>query len=100
MQCRTVKTGTGDKTASHKHTVKIQRRKKVGNDHVTHDNVVARLCNNCCHGKATKSSLCIAVDLHAAVFMQMQELVPFTPLSSYKIFHTAVNNRHTLRSSR
>jgi len=98
-QCRRVKTGTGDKTVSHKHTVKIQRRKKVGNEHVMQDIVVACLCNNCCHGKATKSSLCIAVDLHAAVFMQMQELVPFTLLSSYKIFHTADNNRHTLRSS-
>lgn len=45
----------------------------------------ARLCNYCCHGHATVTSLCIVVELHAAVnntnplsvAMETQGLVSF-----------------------
>jgi hypothetical protein len=59
-----------------------------------------------CHGKATVRSVCIA-DPHVAVIsrkessvnVEMEQLVSFSLLSSYKVFHTAVNNVKVLRSS-
>jgi hypothetical protein len=59
-----------------------------------------------CHGKATIHSDCVAY-LHVAIISRkesgvnvvMEQLVPFSLLSSYKIFHTAVNSMKIIRSS-
>lgn len=57
------------------------------------------LYNYCCHGNTTVHSLFVAdvgvgvnntIVLHVAV--EMQQWVLFALLSSYKIFHIAVNN--------
>lgn len=59
-----------------------------------------------CHGKAIIHSDCITY-LHVAVISRkesgvnvvMEQLVPFSLLSSYKIFCTAVNSMKVIRSS-
>lgn len=59
-----------------------------------------------CHGKAAIHSDCIAY-LHVAVISRKEsgvdvvkeQLVPFSLLSCYKIFHTAVNSMKVIRSS-
>jgi hypothetical protein len=59
-----------------------------------------------CHGKATIHSDCIAY-LHVAVISRkesgvdvvMEQLVPFSLLTSYKIFRAAVNSMKVIRSS-
>jgi hypothetical protein len=69
--------------------------------------MVARLCNHCCHGNTTAHSLCIFINLHAAVSniklfsiaMEIQQWVPFALLWSYELFHTAVNHINLLRYS-
>jgi len=58
----------------------------------------------CCHTEATILSSFIVVDLHATVdnikafsfAIEMLEFVPFSSLSSYKIFHTTVNQVQVL----
>ena len=60
---------------------------------------MARLLNHCRHGNTTVCALCI-VDLHVvfnnretmSVVLERQQWLPFVLLSSYKTFHTAVNN--------
>jgi hypothetical protein len=71
-------------------------------------NIVAHLHNHCCYGNETICSLCSDVELYVyvavnnitlfSVTMELQERVPFTLLSSYKIFHTDANNTNILRS--
>ena len=61
-------------------------------------------CNSCCHGNITIHSLCIIVELHAALngvkllsaAMEMHDWNPFVLLLSNKIIHTAVNNMNLL----
>jgi hypothetical protein len=62
--------------------------------------VVARSCNHCCYEKATVCSLFIfgadVVTKNMKVFriaMKMQQWNPFSILTSYKIFRTAVNKK-------
>jgi hypothetical protein len=62
--------------------------------------IVACSHNHCCHGKATKYSLFTVAGIDVAVnniqvfsvVMERQQRVPFALLSSFKIFHSAVNN--------
>lgn len=64
--------------------------------------LVVSLRNHCCHGNAIIYSLFTAVDVDVAVnnikrfsvVMEIQQLVPFILLSSYKIVRFAVNNKY------
>jgi hypothetical protein len=64
--------------------------------------IVARSRDNCCHGNAKIRYVFIFVGIDVAVnnikvfsvSMEIQQLVPFAPFSSSRIFRTAVNNSY------
>jgi hypothetical protein len=65
-------------------------------------NNVARSPYRCCHGNTVMRSLSVIVDGHVGVnnMKLLGVAVETKPLSSYRIFRTAVSNISVLRSSR